>query len=67
VREIIVYNDHIEGIEDFDEAEFMEMMGDEDSMDELIGYFKKYYGLPHRCFLYIWADKVETKKAFNPW
>jgi len=67
VREIIVHKDHIEGIEDFDEAEFLEMMGDEDSMEELIGYFKKYYVLPYRCFLYIWADKVEAKKAFNPW
>jgi hypothetical protein len=61
VREITIYNDFIEGIEEFDDAEFLEMMGSEDEiMEEFIGYFKKYYTLPYSCYLYIWADKVDV-------
>jgi hypothetical protein len=57
VRKITIYKDHIEGIEEFDEMEFLEMMGNEDdSLGELIGYFEKYNTLPYDCYLYIWAD-----------
>ncbi len=65
VREVTIHDDFIEGIEEFDDAEFLEMMGSEDeSLDEFISYFRKYCPLPYRCYLYIWADIVDAKKTF---
>jgi hypothetical protein len=57
VRKVTVYNERVEGIEEFDDAEFLEMMGNEnDSIDDFIGYFRKYRPLPYSCYLYIWAE-----------
>ncbi|MBL0319186.1 MAG: hypothetical protein IPP74_07845 [Alphaproteobacteria bacterium] len=59
VRKITVFKDRIEGIEEYDDAEFLEMMGcEEDSMEEFISYFEKHCTLPYTCYLYIWAELV---------
>jgi len=68
VREVTVYNDRIEGLDELDESEFLELMGSADeSMDDFIGYFRKHCDLPYTCYMYIWTDKVEPKRTIkNP-
>lgn len=66
VRKIEIYKDSIEGVEDFDTAEFMQMLGYEGmELEEFTDLFAKYYTFPYIGYLYIWADIRDNSLKAN--